>query len=126
MSAACARRSIAATAPIRSALSVAPAIRSTIVSASRRRKPTTRRLSHRPFVAAAVGRRLIGDARVIGAVGQSGDRIAAAEKEMAAAGVADRPAAGLLVQFQDSAALTDRNDVADQFRLGLQLVIVGV
>src|SRR5262249_22926189 len=66
------------------------------------------------------------DPRMVSAIGQAGDRVAAAEKEIAAAGIADRPAAGLLVQFQDGAALADRADVLDQLRFGLQVVIVGM
>src|SRR5262249_12911904 len=173
MSAACARRSIAATPPIRSAPSAAPVIRWTIASARRleiqprssagrppevpaptdrpevagpmtrsarpRRVPPEARfartsgcriglcdLPHRPFVAPPVRRRLIRDPRMVGAIGQAGDRVTAAEKEIAAAWIADRPAAGLLVQFQGGAALPDRDDVVDQLRFGLQLVFIGM
>src|SRR5436190_13972272 len=58
-------------------------------------------------------RRLIGDARVIGAVGQAGHGLAAAEEEVGAARIADRPAAGHLVQLEQRAPLADRNDVVE-------------
>src|SRR5437870_5235940 len=126
MSAGCARRSTAATRPTRSAPCAAPATRSTIASARRRSEIFVARMkrsairgschasrlfphcaslhagyglnplsSERPPIAADVGR-LIGDARMVGTVGQAGDGLAAAEEEVGAAGIADRPAAGLL------------------------------
>src|SRR6185437_7536507 len=141
MWAACARRSIAATGPIRSAPCAAPAIRSTTGSARRVDRRSTRPfagmsrlklaagdyiLPRRAAFAAPIGGWLIGDARVIGAIGQAGDRIAAAEEEIAAARIADRPPAGLLVQLKQRAALADRNDVVDQLRFGLGLDLIGM
>src|SRR6516225_4907466 len=67
-----------------------------------------------------------GDARVVRAVGQAGDRLAAAKKEVGMAGIADRPAAGLLVEFEQGAALAKRDDVVDEFRLQLDLELVGL
>ena len=49
-----------------------------------------------PLVAPPVAGRLIGNAGVVGAIGQVARRLAAAEVELAAAGVADRPFAGFL------------------------------
>src|SRR3984957_10552073 len=79
----------------------------------------------RALVAAAVGRGLIGGAGVIGAIWQRGQRVAAAEEKFGAARVADGPAAGLLVELKQRAALADRNDVVEQFRLRL-LDLVGM
>src|SRR5262249_16621944 len=42
------------------------------------------------------------------------------------AGIADRPAAGLLVEFEQGAALAKRNDVVDEVRLELDLEVVGL
>src|SRR5262245_66081365 len=63
-------------------------------------------------IAAHMGR-LIGDARVVRAVGQAGDGLAAAKDEVGMAWVADRPAAGLLVELEQRAALAERDDVVD-------------
>src|SRR2546430_4525572 len=79
----------------------------------------------RPPVAAHVGR-LIGDARVVRAVGRAGDGLAAAKKEVGMAGIADRPAAGLLVELEQGAALARRDDVVEEFRLQLDLELVGL
>src|SRR5215510_15021460 len=76
-------------------------------------------------VAAQIGR-LISDARMIGAVGQAGHGLTAAEEEVRAAGIADRPAAGHLVQLEQRTALPDRDDVVEDLRLGLDIVLVGV
>ena len=76
-----------------------------------------------PLVAPPVAGRLIGNAGVVGAIGQVARRLAAAEVELAAAGVADRPFAGFLGQLQQSFALLDRN--IDQLRLQLGFVVVG-
>src|SRR5262245_60093723 len=111
MSDACARRSTAATTPTRSAPCAAPVTRWTIASA-RRRNPSHASSPERPAVAPHIGG-LIGDARMIGAVGQAGQRLAAAEEEVGAAGIADRPAAGVLVELEQRAALTDRDDIVD-------------
>ena len=51
-------------------------------SADARERRLSIRSPEQPPVAAAVVRRLIGDARVIGAVGQAGQRLAAAEEEL--------------------------------------------
>src|SRR5277367_992810 len=142
MSAACARRSTAAILRTRSAPCAAPAIRWTIVSARRAEQLSASRhpsrlaplapqddgsgSARRALIATPVARRLIGHARVIGAVGQSAERIAAAEEKVAAAGIADRPAAGLLVQFKNGTALADRNDVVDQFRLGFAFDVISM
>src|SRR5436309_1244134 len=63
-------------------------------------------------VAAHMGR-LIGDARVVRAIGQAGDGLAAAQEEVGMAWIADRPAAGLLIEFEQRAALAERDDVVD-------------
>ena len=55
-------------------------------------------------LAAAVAGRLIGDPRVMRAIGQAGQRLAAAEEEFRARGIADRPVAGGLVQFRAATA----------------------
>src|SRR5262249_17025052 len=70
--------------------------------------------------------RLIGDTRVVCAVGQAGDGLAAAKKEVGMAGIADRPAAGLLVELEQGTALAKRDDVVDEFRLQLDLELVGL
>src|SRR5205814_4877616 len=82
--------------------------------------------AQRPFVAPPFAGGLISNPRVIGAIRQAGYRVAATEKEVVTAGVADRPAAGLLVEFQNGPALADWNDVVDQFRFGLQFEIVSM
>jgi two-component system phosphate regulon response regulator PhoB len=79
----------------------------------------------RPPIAAQVGR-LIGDTRMIRAIGQAGRRLTAAEEEVRAAGIADRPPAGRLRELEQRAPLTDRNDVVEDLRLGLHIVVVGV
>src|SRR5262249_22215529 len=75
----------------------------------------------RALVAAALRYRLIGDPRVEAAIGQSLDGLAAAEEEIRGARIADRPAARAFVQFEDRAALSHRDDVLDDGRLGLDL-----
>src|SRR5205085_5290006 len=69
-------------------------------------------------------RRLIGNAPVVSAIGCSGEGLATAEEEIGLSRIADRPMALLAVQLQERAALPDRDDVLDQLRLGLRLVIV--
>src|SRR4051795_11567525 len=59
-----------------------------------------RRLARLP---AAVGGRLVGDARVMSAIGQALQRLAAAEEEIRAGRIADRPMAGALAEFQQRA-----------------------
>src|SRR5437660_12868313 len=70
-------------------------------------------------------RRLIGDAPVVSAIGCSGVGLAAAEEEVRLTGIADRPMALLLVEFEQRATLSERDDVLDQLRLRLQVIIVG-
>src|SRR5262249_33460744 len=128
MWAGCARRSTAVTIPIRSARFAAPATRSMTGLERRRdwnqRRPASkhakpgrsaqadRSTPERPPVAAHMGR-LIGDARVVRAVGQAGDGLAAAKEEIGMAWIADRPAAGLLVELEQRAAAANRRDVGD-------------
>src|SRR6476620_8650836 len=64
------------------------------------------------LLAAAVAGRLIGAARVVRAVGQAGQRLAAAEEEFRAGGIADRPVAGGLVQLQQRSPLAHRHHIA--------------
>src|SRR5712691_5200163 len=63
---------------------------------------------------------------MVGAVGQAGDGLAAAEEEVGAARIADRPAAGLLGELEQGAALAERNDIVDQLGLGLGVELVGM
>src|SRR3974390_801831 len=74
----------------------------------------------RSLVAPAVGGRLVGDARVVRAIGELVDGIAATEEEIPAAWIADRPAAGLFGELQQGLALLNRD--FDRFRLRLGLV----
>src|SRR5262249_31205607 len=76
-------------------------------------------------VAAHMGR-LIGDARVVRAIGQAGDGLAAAKEEVGMAWIADRPSTGLLVELEQRAALADRDDVVDQLGLQLDIELVGL
>src|SRR5690348_17480591 len=77
-----------------------------------------------PPVPAAIRNRLVGDARVVGTVGQPLDRPAAAEEEIRSTRISDRPMALVLGELENGTALAERNDVLDQlrFRLGLELV----
>src|SRR5207237_8232103 len=77
-----------------------------------------------PTVATTIACRLVGDARVISAVGQPGRRLAAAKEEVRAARVADRPAAGLFSEFQDAAPLPHRDDVVDVLGFRIHVVVV--
>src|SRR5262249_15514872 len=70
--------------------------------------------------------RLISDARVVSAIGQAGDRLTAAKEEIGMAWIADRPAAGLLVELEQRAALADGDDVVDQLRFQLDIELVGL
>ena len=79
---------------------------------------TTSRLRR---LAAAVARRLIGDARVMRAIGQAVQRLAAAEEEFRAGGIADRPVAGGLVEFQQRQPLAHRHHVVERDRIRLHL-----
>ena len=60
----------------------------------------TEPLPQRVPLPAALSRRPIGDAAMVSAIRQAGDGIAAAEDEVAAAGIADWPVAVLLGQLQ--------------------------
>src|SRR5229473_1698236 len=51
-------------------------------------------------------------------------RLAAAEEEIRLSRVPDRPMAFFVVELDQRAALTDRDDVVDQLRLGLEVVFV--
>src|SRR5262249_1548360 len=133
MSAGCARRSTAVTIPIQSAPSAAPAMRSMTGLARRRdwsqRRPAAskrvkpgqnagadRSTPERPPVAAHMGR-LIGDARVVRAIGQAGDGLAAAKEEVGMAWIADRPAAGLVVELGQGGAPAGRGGVVRERRV---------
>src|SRR6476659_2488763 len=82
-------------------------------------------LSERRLAIAALIRRLVGGARVIVAVGQAFQRLAAAEEEFGGRRIADRPAAGVLVELQERAALPDRDNILDQLWLGLLIHLIG-
>src|SRR5437879_13362232 len=82
-------------------------------------------LPERRLAVAALVRGLVGRARVIVAVGQAVQRLAPAEEEFGGRRVADRPAAGVLVELQERAALPDRDNVLDQLRLGLLIHLIG-
>src|SRR6266480_2965835 len=86
---------------------------------------TYRSAPERAAVAARM-RRLIGHPRMIGAVRQAGDGLSAAKEEVRLPGIADRPAAGLLGEFEQGAALADRDDVVDERRLRLDVEVVGL
>src|SRR5262245_32438123 len=104
MSDGCARRSTAVAAPIRSAPCAAPAMRSMSVSANPPDASlAVASLAGRAPVAPPVGDRLIGDARMITAIRQALDRLAAAEEEVGRAGIADRPVALVLAQLEQRA-----------------------
>jgi hypothetical protein len=57
-------------------------------------------------LAATVAGRLIGDPRVVRAIGQAGQRLAAAEEEFRTGGIADRPVAGGLVELGSGSSST--------------------
>src|SRR5438105_12030981 len=73
-------------------------------------------------LAPAVAGGLVGDARMMCAVGQAGQRLAAAEKEIRAGGIADRPMASGFIQFQQRHSLAHWNDIVVGDRIGFQLV----
>jgi hypothetical protein len=56
---------------------------------------------------------------VIATIGERAHRLAAAEEEVRASGIADRPAAGLFGKFEDAAPLADGDDIVDV--LGLRI-----
>src|SRR5712664_1237438 len=78
-------------------------------------------------LAAAIARRLIGDPRVMCAIGQAAQRLAAAEEEFRTGGIADRPVAGRLIQFQQRQPLTHRHHivVGDGIRFQLDFESMG-
>src|SRR5215471_10138291 len=76
-----------------------------------------------PLVAPPIVHRLVGNPAVIGAIGQVVCRVPAAEEEVSAAGIADRPAAGLFIQLQKGLALLDR--YFQKLRLGLDVIVIG-
>ena len=63
---------------------------------------------------------------MVRAVGQAGERLAAAEEEFRAGGIADRPVTGGLVQFEQRQPLAHRHHVVEGDRIGLQLDLEGV
>src|SRR3569833_690939 len=80
----------------------------------------------RPAITPTVARGLVGDARMVCAIGQATERLAAAEKELAAARIADRPVAGLFRQFEQGAALVHRHHVIERDRIGFGLDLIGM
>lgn len=64
---------------------------------------------------------LIGDAGVIGAIREVGCNMTAAEEEIGSAGVANRPAAGVVSQLKQRATLSNRDNVVEQLWFGLWL-----
>src|SRR6202521_647119 len=82
-------------------------------------------LSRRPPLAAAVRRRLVGNPAVVAAVRHAHHCLAAAEEEIRLSRVPDRPMAFFVIELDQRAALTDRDDVVDQLRLGLEIVFIG-
>src|SRR5690242_17819974 len=75
------------------------------------------------LVAAAVIGRLEGDTAMEAAIGLVLGAVAAAEEEVRARRIADRPVAGALVELQQRLALLDRD--LQQFRFRLDLVVIG-
>src|SRR6476646_1035362 len=75
---------------------------------------------------ATVGRRLISHARVVRAIGQAGERLAAAEKEFGTRGIADRPVAGGLAEFEQRQPLAHRHDIVEGDRVGFHLDFKGM
>src|SRR5579872_4383751 len=70
---------------------------------------------------AAVARRLIGDARMVRAIGKAGQRLAAAEEEFRTRGVANRPMTGGIAQFKQRQSLVDWHDIVVGDRIGVEL-----
>src|SRR4029453_1991695 len=60
------------------------------------------------------------------AIGEPGDGLPSAKEEIGLPGIADRPAASLLRELEQGAALAQRDDVIEQLRLGLDVELVGV
>src|SRR6266404_173612 len=71
-------------------------------------------------------RRLVGHARVIGAIGQAGDGLPAAKEEVGLPGIPNRPAAGFLRELEQATALAERDNVVDELRLRLDIGLIGV
>src|SRR5947209_14374552 len=72
-------------------------------------------------LAPAVAGGLVGNARMMRAVGQAGQRLAAAKEEIRAGGIADRPMASGLIQFQQRYSLAHWNDIVVGDRIRFQL-----
>src|SRR3569623_3326721 len=80
----------------------------------------------RPAITPTVARGLVGDARMVRAIGQATKRLSAAEKELAAARIAARPVAGVFRQFEQGAALVHRHHVVERDRIGYGLDLIGM
>src|SRR5712671_28660 len=63
---------------------------------------------------------------MVSAIGETFDGLAAAKEEVRRAWVADRPMALAFGQFKNRTALSDRNDIFDQFEFGLEFGLVGM
>src|SRR5260370_28364033 len=61
---------------------------------------------------------------MVSAIGQTFDGLAAAKEEVRRAWVTDRPMALAFGQFKDRTALSDRNNIFDQFGFGLEFRLV--
>src|SRR6266404_3341289 len=61
---------------------------------------------------------------MVSAIGQTFDGLAAAKEEVRRAWVADRPMALAFGQFKNRTALSDRNDIFDQFGFGLEFRLI--
>src|SRR5215475_13429906 len=61
---------------------------------------------------------------MVPAIRQTFDSLAAAKEEVRRAWVADRPVALAFIEFKNRTALSDRNDIFDQFGLGLELRLI--
>src|SRR5262245_56110161 len=66
----------------------------------------------------------ISDTRVVGAIRQARDRLTTTEKEIGRAGIADWPTAGILGEFEQAAALAERNDIVDRLRLRVDFELI--
>jgi hypothetical protein len=61
---------------------------------------------------------------MVSAIGETFDGLAAAKEEVRRAWVADRPMALAFGQFKNRTALSDRNDIFDQFGFGLEFRLI--
>src|SRR5260370_24731056 len=61
---------------------------------------------------------------MVSAIGQTFDGLAAAKEEVRRTWVADRPMALAFGQFKNRTALSDRNDIFDQFGFGLEFRLI--